>query len=76
MEQTRLSHSPLSIEGVLALSLDTRADERGTLLRIWERNKILKNFNIVEMSVVKNPQVNTLRGLHFQNKPFAESKII
>jgi dTDP-4-dehydrorhamnose 3,5-epimerase len=28
------------------------------------------------MSVVKNPQINTLRGLHFQNKPFTESKII
>ena len=76
MEQTRLSHSPLSIKGVLAISSDTRADKRGTLSRIWERTEILKNFNIVEMSVVKNPKINTLRGLHFQNKPFTESKIV
>jgi dTDP-4-dehydrorhamnose 3,5-epimerase len=76
MRQTRLSHCPLSIKGVLALSLDTRVDERGTLSRIWERTEIFKKFNIVEISVVKNPQINTLRGLHFQNKPFTESKII
>jgi dTDP-4-dehydrorhamnose 3,5-epimerase len=76
MESSRLVHIPLSIEGVFALSLDSRSDERGTLSRIWEKSEIFKNFNVVEMSVVKNPQINTLRGLHFQNKPFTENKII
>jgi dTDP-4-dehydrorhamnose 3,5-epimerase len=76
MDKSRLTHIPLSIDGVLALSLDSRADERGTLYRIWEKSEVFKNFNVAEMSFVKNPQINTLRGLHFQNKPFTENKII
>jgi len=67
---------PLKIEGAFCLSSQIRYDERGSLTRIWENQKLLSGFNLSQASYVSNPLPATLRGLHYQEEPFAENKLI
>jgi dTDP-4-dehydrorhamnose 3,5-epimerase len=60
----------------MGITIDPKQDERGILSRIWEENSRVKNFRIIEASHVTNPVNRTLRGLHYQSRPYAENKII
>ncbi len=66
----------LGIEGSLGIVEKSNVDTRGSLTRVWDSDSILGRFRIVQSSLVSNPNVGTLRGLHFQEAPFAENKII
>jgi dTDP-4-dehydrorhamnose 3,5-epimerase len=74
--ESRMNFIPLQIKDSLAIMLQFIIDERGTLTRIWEENSILSEFELRQASIVSNLKSGTLRGLHFQNEPYAESKII
>ena len=54
-------------------------DERGSFYRIWDK-KIFQenglNDNLVQISISFNKKKGTLRGMHFQKKPFEEAKIV
>ena len=54
-------------------------DGRGSFYRIWDK-KIFQenglNDNLVQISISFNKKKGTLRGMHFQTKPFEESKIV
>ena len=67
---------PLKIEGAFGIIEEPHEDSRGTLIRVWDRNSILGNFNLNQSSVVSNPMKGTLRGLHYQVQPFSENKVI
>lgn len=67
---------PLEIEGVQGIVEKTRIDCRGSLTRVWDSNSILERFKLNQSSIVLNPTSGTLRGLHFQNEPFAENKVV
>ena len=67
---------PLAIKGVFAIISESNMDSRGFLVRLWDKDSPLKNFNLVQSSFVLNPQKNTLRGLHYQSSPYSENKIV
>lgn len=67
------------LEGARVIELEKRGDERGFFARSWCKgefeahglNAVLKQANIAF-----NIKKGTLRGLHYQEKPFAEAKLI
>ncbi len=67
---------PLAIDGVFGITSESNMDSRGFFVRVWDRDSLLKNFNLIQSSFVLNPQKNTLRGLHFQRFPYSENKIV
>ena len=72
----RMKFTSLEIQNCLAFTSDLLSDSRGSLTRIWEENSMPSAFETIEASIVSNPTVGTLRGLHFQSNPCAENKII
>lgn len=71
-----MQFTPLSIEGAFGISESTHSDLRGSMTRIWDNNSILRNFDLVQSSIVTNPARGTLRGLHYQAEPFSENKVV
>jgi dTDP-4-dehydrorhamnose 3,5-epimerase len=71
-----MKFEPLTIEGVYGIASKPYKDFRGELTRIWDENSILSKFNLSQSSIVSNPTMGTLRGIHFQAPPFSENKIV
>jgi len=67
---------PLKIHGAFSISLQSRVDDRGSMVRIWESQGELEKFELNQASFVANPLPKTLRGMHYQEEPFAENKIL
>lgn len=74
--QNRININLFDNESLFALQVDIKKDERGTFTRVWESNNVFDNFNLSQASIVTNPKAGTLRGLHYQNEPYVETKII
>lgn len=67
------------IQGVLLQTGKISTDQRGSLIRFFERdnhqsNGFDPNFN--SLIVSSNVETGTIRGLHFQSFPFEEEKMI
>jgi len=71
-----MKFTALEIQNCSAFTSDLISDSRGSLSRIWEENSIFSAFETIEASIVCNPTLGTLRGLHFQSSPHAENKIV
>ncbi len=69
----------LELEGAWRLRPERRGDERGHLERLFCREAFkelgLKDCS-AQISEVVNARAHTLRGLHFQRPPHAETKLI
>ena len=48
-------------------------DNRGSLNKIFNN---LKYFKIKQVIILNNPKKFTIRGLHWQSKPFSEKKLV
>jgi dTDP-4-dehydrorhamnose 3,5-epimerase len=70
MNQTEISN----IEGVRLLEASCHSDDRGTFKRFPLFNAISKDFSYTAISI--NPDVATIRGLHFQRHPHTEEKLV
>ena len=71
------SETPL--HGAYVIDIEAQEDERGFFSRVvccTEFSQIGLNVNFVQQSISWNPLRGTLRGLHFQESPFAEDKLI
>jgi len=66
----------LQIQDCIAFSKKQSEDNRGTMTRIWSQDELYKKFKLNQGSYVSNPISKTLRGLHYQDKPFQENKIV
>jgi dTDP-4-dehydrorhamnose 3,5-epimerase len=75
-EENRLKFVPLEIEGSYGIINKQISDGRGSIIRLWEDNSLLTGFSLTEASLVTNPVAGTLRGIHYQKKPFDENKIV
>ncbi len=67
------------IHGAMVLDVEPIRDERGLFARTWCRNELLAHgldVEIAQESLSYNPRCGTIRGLHFQRPPFAETKIV
>lgn len=75
-EKDTMNFYPLVIKDAFAIKMNCALDERGALLRIWESSPIFEGFNLIQASIVHNPDKHTLRGIHYQEEPYSENKII
>ena len=70
---------PLKLEGAYEIKLKRTVDERGFFMRFYDRQIFAEN-NLQTVweqeSVSFNRAKNTVRGLHFQNPPLVEAKIV
>lgn len=66
-----------TISGVFVVELARRADERGSLARIWDRQEFLARgieIDLVEGYTTHSPEKGTVRGIHYQVPPRADCK--
>lgn len=67
------------IPGVFEINLELRTDERGFFARSWCQREFEErglNPRTVQCNVSFNAKKGTLRGIHYQEAPFAEAKIV
>lgn len=67
------------IPGLLLMETDLISDERGFFTRLFCREELsgrALDFNLVQTNLSGNHRRGTLRGLHYQQAPYAEDKIV
>ena len=67
------------LEGVFEIHIEPKWDERGLFARTWcavESQSNNLNPKIVQCNTSFNPRKGTLRGLHYQDSPRQEAKLI
>jgi dTDP-4-dehydrorhamnose 3,5-epimerase len=67
------------LRGVFEVHLEPKADERGFFARAWCQNEFDEhglNPRLVQCNVSLNSRKGTLRGMHYQEAPCAETKIV
>jgi dTDP-4-dehydrorhamnose 3,5-epimerase len=70
---------PTVLPGAFILELDRREDERGYFARTWcqrEFDEMGLNTELVQCSVSYNLRRRTLRGMHWQEAPHGEAKLV
>ena len=67
------------LSGAYVITLEKLEDERGFFARVWDK-KIFQNLNLnsdlVQCNISFSEKRGTLRGMHFQKKPYEEDKLI
>jgi dTDP-4-dehydrorhamnose 3,5-epimerase len=61
------------------IDVEPRGDERGALMRVFCEREFADHglpTRFVQGSTITSPQQHTLRGLHFQEAPYAENKLV
>lgn len=67
------------LENACIVELEKKEDHRGFFARSWDKNEFAKhnlNSNLVQCNISFSKKRGTLRGMHYQAKPFEESKLI
>lgn len=67
------------IEGVYVIEMELRQDVRGYFTRVFCKHELREagvHFDIVQINRSKTTKKGTVRGMHYQNRPYAEDKII
>ncbi len=67
------------LEGAFIVDIERREDERGFFARSWcaeEFGARGLNPRVVQCSVSFNARKGTLRGMHYQAKPYEEAKLV
>jgi dTDP-4-dehydrorhamnose 3,5-epimerase len=71
--------SPTPLLDAVVIDVERRGDERGFLARTYCEREFADNgvwMPIVQSSTIFSPQRATLRGLHFQEAPHGEAKLV
>ena len=67
------------LAGVCLIELELLQDERGSFARSFCQKELAEidvDFNITQANISYSSRAGTIRGMHFQEHPFAESKIV
>jgi dTDP-4-dehydrorhamnose 3,5-epimerase len=67
------------LSGVFEIQIEPKADERGFFARTWCQNEFAEKDldpHLVQCSLSYNARKGTLRGMHFQTAPHAETKLV
>ncbi len=70
---------PTELDGTFLIEPERLADERGFFARAWCRAELEErglSGEIEQCNIALNERAGTLRGLHFQRRPHAETKIV
>lgn len=73
----KFNHTKLP--GVFQIEIERNTDERGFFARTWCQKEFEEhglNPTLVQCSISYNERKGTLRGMHYQAVPFAESKVV
>jgi dTDP-4-dehydrorhamnose 3,5-epimerase len=68
-----------TLPGVFEIHLEPKADERGFFARTWCRQEFETqglNPQLAQCSVSVNMRKATLRGIHYQEAPYCEAKLV
>jgi dTDP-4-dehydrorhamnose 3,5-epimerase len=71
--------TPTTIEGVYVIEPEKRADERGYFARTWCAREFAAHgidIPFVQSNISYNRQRGTLRGMHIDDPPFEEVKLV
>jgi len=63
-----------TFKDILLSKQDRIVDTRGHFMRVFDQSQF--PFKFEQVSFVQNSTLHTLRGMHFQSFPFAESKLV
>ena len=67
------------LAGSYVIEIEKLEDERGFFSRSWDTLEFKKKgleTNFVQCNISFNQKKGTLRGLHFQEKPYGENKLV
>jgi len=67
------------LPGAFAIDLEPKTDERGCFVRTWCQHEFAAhglNTKLARCSVSFNTRKGTLRGMHYQLAPHAETKLV
>ncbi len=67
------------LPGAFAIDLEPKTDERGFFVRTWCQHEFAAhglNTKLAQCSVSFNTRKGTLRGMHYQLAPHAETKLV
>jgi dTDP-4-dehydrorhamnose 3,5-epimerase len=67
------------LPGVYEVQIDPKSDERGFFARTWCHDEFASrglDTQLVQCSLSYNTKKGTLRGMHFQAPPHAETKLV
>jgi dTDP-4-dehydrorhamnose 3,5-epimerase len=74
-----MQFTPTSLGDAYIVEPERRSDDRGFFARTWCQRAFTAqglDANLVQCNVSFNYQKGTLRGMHFQLPPFAETKLV
>ena len=72
-------YHPCKLAGVFEIRLDVKPDERGFFARTWCRDEFEEHGldpRMVQCSLSFSTVKGTLRGMHYQTAPYAETKLV
>jgi dTDP-4-dehydrorhamnose 3,5-epimerase len=71
--------TPTHLEDAYLIDVEPHADERGFLARTFCEREFAEHgapMRIVQSSTIQSPRRDTLRGLHYQEAPHSEIKLV
>lgn len=71
--------TPTELEGAYIIDIQRFEDNRGFFARTWASDEFEKQglvSRIVQTNLSYNRKKGTLRGMHFQHAPYAETKLV
>ena len=71
--------SPTGIPGAFTIEGEPHMDERGFFVRLYCRDEFAAagiEFTPLQINLSRNERRHTLRGLHYQDPPHAEAKLV
>lgn len=71
--------SETKLLGAYVIEIEKNEDERGFFARTLDKNDFLKkglDSKFVQSSISYNNKKGTIRGMHYQSKPYEESKLV
>lgn len=70
---------PTTLEGAYVVEPERHEDARGFFARTWAQDELLQHgldSRLSQCSISRNTNAGTLRGMHFQTEPHAETKLV
>jgi dTDP-4-dehydrorhamnose 3,5-epimerase len=74
-----MTFAPTALAGVLSIGYDPVADERGWFVRVYDEDAFAARGLCTAFphhAQARNARRGTIRGLHWQSEPYAETKVI
>jgi dTDP-4-dehydrorhamnose 3,5-epimerase len=74
-----MKFTSIPLLGAYVIDVEPVSDPRGFFARTWCAEELRShglNANVAQCSVSFNQRMGTLRGMHYQNEPYQEAKVV